>query len=356
MKLLVTGAGGFLGQYVVATAVRRGHDVRAIIRPASKTIPAAWREHPQIETVKGDLRSKEGLQSMVAGVDGVVHLAAAKAGDLYEQFSSTVIATENLLAAMSAASIDRLTLISSFSVYEYMNRRDWDIIDEASPLAANPFLRDEYCQTKLVQEQIALECARSNNWQCVVLRPGVIFGRGNLWTARLGAQLNDRWWIRTGAAAPLPLSYVENCADAVILSAEYNGPQRTLVLNVVDGETPSQQEYLDALREQMTPRPHIVPIPWTAMRLAARLAWLVNRVCFRGTAKVPGLFVPARLHARCKPFRYTNDKIVSSLKWKPKYTWKEGIQRSLEEADAVDWHRLMAHAPAHERLPEGQRA
>jgi hypothetical protein len=90
------------------------------------------------------------------------------------------------------------------------------------------------------------------------------------------------------------------------------------------------------LQNGVTPRPHIVPIPWTLMRLIARVAWLTNRVCFKGTAKVPGLFVPSRLHARFKPLRYTNKKIVSALGWKPRYSWQEGIQRSLGKADTAD--------------------
>ncbi len=336
MKLLVTGAGGFLGRYVVASAVQCGHEVCAMVRPASQYIPESWQGHPQVEVVRGDLRSSHGSAQLLEGVDAVIHLAASKTGDLYEQFGGTVIATENLLDAMCEAGIGRLVVTSSFSLYEYLKRWAWSTLDEASPTAAEPFVRDEYCQTKLVQEQMVLERVEAHDWRCVVLRPGAIYGRDNLWTARLGIQVNDRWWIRTGTFAPLPLTYVENCAKAIVLAAEYNGPKRILVLNVVDNETPSQRAYLNELRDRVTPRPRIVPIPWTVMRLLARLAWLTNRVCFKGTAKIPGLFVPSRLHSQCKPLQYTNRKIVSSLGWEPQYSWQEGIHRSLEKADAAD--------------------
>ena len=336
MKLLVTGAGGFLGRHVVSSAVQRGHAVRAMVRPASRNTLESWQRHPQVEIVHGDLRSAHGVHKMLKGVDGVIHLAASMAGGFYEQFGGTVIATENLLNAMQKTDIGRLVVISSFSVYEYLKRWEWSKIDESSPLVVDPSTRDEYCQTKLMQEQIVLEYAKDHDWRCVVLRPGVIFGRDNLWTARLGIQLNDHWWIRTGTFAPLPLTYVENCAEAVVLSAEYKGPQHQLVLNVVDNETPSQRAYLKELQNRMTPPPHIIPVPWTVMRILARLAWLTNSVCFKGTAKVPGLFVPSRLHARCKPLQYTNKKIRSSLGWEPQYSWQEGIQRSLDKADGTE--------------------
>jgi nucleoside-diphosphate-sugar epimerase len=329
MKLLVTGAGGFLGQYVVASAIGRGHDVRAMLRPASKKNPEMWQNHPRMEVVRGDLRASQGISQMLEGVEGVIHLAASKAGDLYEQFGGTVIATENLISAMDKADVKRLVVTSSFSVYEYEKRWAWTLLNESSPLVDDLFMRDEYCQTKLVQEKMILDHAEKKNWRCVVLRPGVIFGKDNLWSARLGMQVNDGCWIRVGTFASLPLTYVENCAEAIVLAAEYDGPERRLLLNVVDNQTPSQRIYLRELQRQTSPRPHIIPIPWTIMRVLARLAWLSNRIFFRGRAKVPGLFVPSRLHARCKPLRYTNKKICSVLGWRPKFSWKEGISRSM---------------------------
>ena len=195
MKFLVTGAGGFLGQYVVSAALRRGHSVRALLRPAGR-VPDSWSTHPLIDIVRGDLRSSKGIPEIIEGVDGVLHLAASKSGDLYEQFGGTVIATENLLAAMVTTGIDRLTLISSFSVYEYLDLRDGELLDETSLLAVDPYARDEYCQTKLEQERIVRECAEKHDWRCLILRPGVIYGRDNLWTGTYrrpgGCSLVDR--------------------------------------------------------------------------------------------------------------------------------------------------------------------
>ena len=333
MKILVTGANGFLGRYVVLEAVKRGHQVRAMVRPSSKNISESWQKHPNIEIVNADLRISKNLKSIMTGIDTVIHLAASKSGDLYEQFGGTVIATENLLAAMSASNISRLIMTSSFSVYEYMKRWNWSIINESSPLAIDPLSRDEYCQTKLVQERISISHAQANNWRCVVLRPGVIYGRNNLWTARLGMQISPRWWISTGMFATLPLTYVENCAEAIILAAEYNGSESISVMNVVDGKLPVQNAYINVLRASMTPRPRIIRVPWIVMRILARMAWLIDYAFFKGTAKIPGLFVPSRLHARCKPLFYSNKKISSILNWHPRYTWKEGVARSLSGTD-----------------------
>lgn len=332
MKLLVTGAAGFLGRHVVAAAVERGHKVRALVRAGTRTVPDGWETHSAIEIVRGDLRNHAALPALVNGIDCVIHLAASKAGDLYEQLGGTVIATENLLDAMLDLGVKNIVLTSSFAVYEYLHQMAWTRLNESSALADEPGKRDEYCQTKLFQEQLVREYAKANDWRLVVLRPGVVFGRENLWTARLGATIGDRWCIRIGSFAPLPLTYVENCADAVVRGAEYSGNEQELIVNIVDDHLPSQRTYLRSVRLHIGSGLRIVPLPWWIHRGIARLAWLANAVVFKGQAKVPGVLVPCKIHARCKPRRYDNNQAKSQLSWTPRFTWREGVARSVDAA------------------------
>jgi nucleoside-diphosphate-sugar epimerase len=329
MKLLVTGANGFLGRYVVAEALRRGHGVRAVVRSGANPWPGQ-----DVELAQVDLRSRRGLVEALAGVDAVLHLAAAKAGDLYAQYAGTVVATENLLWAMDEAKVSHIVSISSFSVYDYMQMSSFSLVDESSPVEADAFDRDAYAHTKLVQENLVRETAGLNGWRYAILRPGVIFGKDNLWTARLGAQAGKKLWIRMGAWARLPLTYVENCAEAIVLAAE-NPEADGQTLNIVDDDVPTQRAYAAFLRKRMSPRPMILPVPWIVMRCLARLATITNSLLFKGRAKVPGVFVPCRLHARCKPLRYTNARIKQVLGWQPKVSWQEGVERSLDVATSV---------------------
>ncbi|MFP4193216.1 MAG: NAD-dependent epimerase/dehydratase family protein, partial [Candidatus Hydrogenedentota bacterium] len=288
MHLLVTGGNGFVGRHVVTVATRRGHTVRVLARSQTTRVPASWEDQPNIEVLHADLKDANAAAACAHGADAVVHLAVAKKETSGDPVEATLKATENLLNAMVSMETQRIILVSSLSVYEYLDRQSWDTLAETSPLSRHPEERDIYCQTKLAQEQRVREHAAENGWRCVVLRPGVIFGRDNLWNGRVGMQVKPRWWVRTGTFAPLPLTYVENCAEAIVKAAEYEGEQRELVLNVVDDETPSQRAYLNELRRHMPERPRIIPIPWTVMRALARTASVVNGVFFRGTAKVPG--------------------------------------------------------------------
>jgi len=332
MKLLVTGANGFLGRYVVAEALRRGHAVTVLVR-STETPKVGWAGHPNVKMVQADLRSRRGLAEAVADVDCVLHLAAAKSGDMYAQYAGTVVATENLLAAMTDAGVRRIVAISSFSVYDYLKIRSFSVLSEDSPIETDAFNRDEYAHTKVVQERLVREHATRLHWGFTILRPGVIFGKDNLFTARLGIQAG-RIWIRTGAWAKLPLTYVENCAEAIVLAAESEAAL-SQTLNVVDDNPPTQRRYAGMLRKRLSPRPMIVPVSWTIMRLIAGMGVTINRVLLGNRAKIPGLFVPARLYARCRPLNFTNQKIKQVLNWRPKYSLNEALDRSLR-MDAME--------------------
>lgn len=325
MKLLVTGATGFLGRHVVEEALRRGHQVRALARPASGVDRFDWSMNDNVQVVHADLRSPRGLEAVVCGVDAVIHLAADKGGDLYSQLGGTVVATENLIAAMRTEDIDRMVLTSSFSVYDYRSIRTNSVLTEESALEAHPEDRDAYCQTKLLQERLVTS---DEKLRWTVLRPGVIFGPDNTWTARLGIQLGETKWLRTGGGARLPLTYVENCAEAIVIASETDAAIGQ-ILNVVDEETPKQRVYARELARRMNPRPRVYPMPFVISRFLAWSAGITNRFVFNSNARVPQIFRTPSLLARCKPLRYDPSKIRETLNWAPKYSLQQALDRSL---------------------------
>lgn len=327
MKVLVTGVSGFLGRYVVGEALRRGHQVRAMVRPAGSTAGLWWTSDANVEVVRHDLRNRQGLTEAVRGVDAVIHAAAAKAGDLYTQLAATVVATENLLQAMQEAGVRHLVHVSSFSLYDYLHKWSWSVLDEDSPLEQNFADRDEYTQAKRMQEDLVVRHARQHGWRLAVLRPGVIYGRDNTWNSLIGFKAGGRMWIRHGGLSILPVTYVENCAEAIVLSLTSEKAEGA-VLNVVDDYLPTRRRFMAELAKREAVRPRIIPVAWTVMRIVARLAWLTNVALFRGKARLPGLFRPASLHARCKPLRYSNARLKQALGWRPRYGLTEAMDRS----------------------------
>lgn len=336
MRILVTGATGFVGRYTVAAALARGHRVAAVLRPASSGRELGpLLDHPGVEAVRVDLRSRAGLVDALRGADSVIHLAAAKSGDFYTQFAGTVVATENLLWAMGEAGVGQLVAVSTFSVYDYKALPGGSLLTESTPIDADPVKRDEYARTKLLQEELYRSFGAGN--RAVIVRPGLIYGRDELWHALLGAELGPRF-LRVGAKAILPLLYVENCAEALVLAAEKlaedPSPVSGETINLVDDDLPTQERYVELVSAVMEPPPSVF-VPWPVMRVAADALDKANGVLLGGRAKFPGIVVPEKLHGRFKPLRYTNAKAKRLLGWTPRYATEEAVGRAGGEGDLL---------------------
>jgi 2-alkyl-3-oxoalkanoate reductase len=325
MKLLITGGGGFLGRYVVKAAVGAGHSVRALVRPTARQTDLRFPR--SVEVFTGDLQSPDSLQGIFEGVDVLVHLAATMRGDSYEQYTSTVVATENLLHYMASTSTKKLVLISSFSVYAY--EKIAQRLDENSPLIElenNPEDRDGYAITKAWQEKITREMAEANGWELCVIRPGFIFGPGNEELAGLGFSIGPLF-LRVTGGKRLPVTYVENAAEAIIaaVASQATGGK---TLNLIDSTGESTGKYTRQMLRWQGKRCLIVPLPYWLGYLNAKVARLVSRVLFRGKGKLPGILIPCRFAARFKPLRFPNDRIQTVLHWQPRISMDEAIKRT----------------------------
>lgn len=148
MKVLVTGAGGFLGNHVVAALLRRGIQVRVLIRPATQIGGFDWAN--RVDVFRRDLRSSASLTSAFDDIDALIHLAARVGGTESVQMADTVVGTERLLESMARSTTRRLVLASSFSVYGWSGVHG--TLTEESPLEAHLYKRDGYAIAKTWQE------------------------------------------------------------------------------------------------------------------------------------------------------------------------------------------------------------
>jgi nucleoside-diphosphate-sugar epimerase len=318
--VLVTGASGFLGRAVVAALLRTGHRVRALVRPGADLSALGW--GTDVHVHRADLCSSPDLGEAFSKIDVLVHLAALMRGDERAIVETAVTGTQRLLEAMALTPVKRLVLASSFSVY------DWsavgDVLTEGSPLESGRLEeRDAYAIAKTRQEELVRRMSREHGWDLIVLRPAAIWGPGHLDLPDVGRLIGPLYLI-VDPAAPMRLSYVENCADAFVKAAS-NGAVKSGTFNVVDRESISAWEY--ARRIMRTSGRIRVPVPVSGrlVREFATLAWAIHRTLFRGKGRLPGVLVPRRFDARFKRCRCPNDALSCGLGWSQRLSFDQAI-------------------------------
>ncbi|MCP5157665.1 MAG: NAD(P)-dependent oxidoreductase [Ectothiorhodospiraceae bacterium] len=325
MRALVTGASGFLGRHVVAALRARGHAVRAMVRPGTSVEGLGWDEG--VEVLRVDLRVEPALAACFDDVDVLVHLAAQVLGSDDAQFVSTAVATERLLEAMASTGTRKVVLAGSFAVYDWV-RAD-GVLDEDTPLESSAvYERGGYAVAKLWQERVAERLARANDWALVVLRPGFIWGEGHTFIPGMGWRLGPVQVV-LGLDRVLPLTHVENCADAFVLAAERD--VGNAVLNVVDTQLPTAWDFTGEWLRRGGIRRARVTLPFAVMHALARVAEWVSRRLFGPRGKLPTMLMPRRL-AMFKPLWFSNTRLRRALGWEPRLGLEAALDRSFAGA------------------------
>jgi nucleoside-diphosphate-sugar epimerase len=179
--------------------------------------------------------------------------------------SGTVWGTRNIVAACLRHPVKKLVYVSSLTVLDHAGHRPEERVTEDSPLEPNPEARGFYTQTKLEAEKIVLEAVRQHGLPAVILRPGQIFGAGAEKVAPSGTiAIAGRWVVIGSGKLRLPLVYVEDVVDALLLAARGNHPPGS-VFHLVDPAVMTQNEYLELCRKA----------PGNALRIWRLPRWLL---------------------------------------------------------------------------------
>ena len=331
--ILVTGSNGFIGSKVVEKLLEYGFsNLRCFVRPSSRLsrlnealdrLPAGR----NVELVIGDLLSRDDCRKAAEGVSIIYHLAAGMEKSFAGAFMNSALATRNLMDAfLQFGEAKRFVNISSFAVYSNLGLRRGALLDENCPLEDAPQKRfDAYGFGKLKQEELVREYGGKYKLPYVILRPGYVFGPGK-------TELNGRvgintfgFFIQVDGSHLLPLTFVDNCAEAIVLAGLKAGVDGE-VFNVVDDDLLTSGQFLREYKKK--DRRFSVRIPYS---VAYALSLLWEKYSNWSKGQLPPVFNRRRCAAEWKGNRFSNEKLHQRLGWKPRVNMEGAMASFLSQ-------------------------
>jgi dTDP-glucose 4,6-dehydratase len=227
VKILVTGADGFIGSHVVETLVKSGHDVRAFVLYNSFN-SWGWLDESDkairdsVDIFAGDIRDPHGVDKAVEKQEVILNLAALIAIPYSYHSPDTYIDTNikgtlNILQAARRHGVKRVVQTSTSEVY---GTAQYIPIDEAHPL--HP--QSPYAATKVGADQLALSFHSSFDVPVGILRPFNTYGPRQSARAVIPtiiSQLANKSKVKLGSLSPTrDFSFVQDTANGFLAAAQ----------------------------------------------------------------------------------------------------------------------------------------
>jgi nucleoside-diphosphate-sugar epimerase len=332
-RILVTGSNGFIGTKVIEILLEYGFsNIRCLVRSSSRLgrleqALSSFDAGKDVEIVTGDLLSREDCEKAAENVSIIYHLAAGMEKSFAGAFMNSALATRNLLDAfLEVGKPKRFVNVSSFAVYSNLSLKHNSLLDETCPLeTASQERFDAYGFGKLKQEEIVREYAKHHRLPCVTLRPGYVFGAGKQeLNGRVGIKIFGPF-IQVNGSNLLPLTYVDNCAEAIVLAGLTPGIDGE-VFNIVDDDLLTARQFLKTYKVARRFRSVSVPY-WVAY--SACYAWEKYSKWSKG--QLPPAFNRRRCVANWKSQRYSNEKLKTRLGWKPRVPMNQAMETFLAQ-------------------------
>lgn len=329
MKVLVTGATGFVGGRLVRRLLADGCEVTAagrnrklgdeLARLGARFAPLA-------------LEDGEAVAAACAAQQAVFHCGALSSpwGRYADFYNSNVAGTRHVIAGCKRHKVGRLIHVSTPSVYfQYSDRLN---INEQSPLPAKA--ANAYAYTKRLAEQLVAE-AHADGLRVVTLRPRAVYGPGDTALFPRLVRANERRFVplfRAGRIS-MDITYVDNCVDALLLCLR--APERALgrVYNITNGEPALFVDILSSVFGKLDMPFRAKKLPYAALYAAAGLMELA-------AAAWPGRPEPLLTRYTVGTLAYHQTLDISAARNELGYAPRIGNEQGL--AAFADWWREAA--------------
>jgi nucleoside-diphosphate-sugar epimerase len=329
--ILVTGAGGFVGVSVVDMLLSYGYTrLRCLVRPSTqmrRLLAVLHRHGATVEIMEGNLTSPSLCAEAVKDVSIVYHLAAGVDKSYPGAVLNSVVTTRNLLNALvGLRRFKRFVNVSSFAVYDPEATRRGELLSEAAPLDPDPVRRGEaYAYGKVKQDVLVFHYEKEHKIPVVTMRPGSVFGPGRFGvTGRVGIDTFGIY-LHLGGSNRIPLTYVDNCADAIVLAGLVRGAEGQ-IFNIVDDDLPTSRAFLKGYKKAVGQFPSI-PVPYP---ISYALSILWEKYSRWSEGQLPPVFNRSRAMTEWRGNTYSNQRMKDVLKWTPRVPMSNALRAFFE--------------------------
>jgi dihydroflavonol-4-reductase len=328
MKILVTGASGFLGKHLVRSLLADRHEVISFVRPTSRMEELRKMD---TEVVYGDIRDKGSIERALKigrNVEVVFHLASVLtpvnvSDSLY--WDVNYQGTQNLLEACRYAGLRALVHCSSVGVMGTLSEIP---SRETSPCRAD----NVYGRSKYQAELLALEHAKKYDLPVSIVRPAWIYGPGDRRTYKLFHAIAKRIFLMIGTGETLvhPV-YVEDVVQGLKLCAQ-NPAASGEVFIIAGAQSVTLNQLVDTIAEELSVKVPKLKIPVWFARFAASVCEKV----FKWTHLQPPIH-HRRLDFFLKDQSFDISKAREFLGFEPRVDLRTGIRTTLNWYKAQGW-------------------
>ncbi|MGH2493717.1 MAG: NAD-dependent epimerase/dehydratase family protein [Ktedonobacteraceae bacterium] len=327
MKILVTGAAGFLGGHLVDMLLERGDEVRAMVRPTEDA--TRLKSLPGVEVVHGDLTNAQSLKDAVKGMQRVYNVAARTGPwGLEKDYNAVnVWGTADLITSAMEAGVQRIVHTSSITVYGHHLH---GIVTEDHPFRAED---NPYSRTKIASEKLISDMVKERGAPVVIVRPAWIYGpRDNASFGRFVSLVDaGKGFIIGSGKNIVPVVYARDVAQGLIKAGDAGDHAIGRVYTLADDRRVTQSEYLNMIAdflEVLHIRRHY---PYTAMFSAGRVAELLwQALGRRKSAPPPVTTYGITLLGGNQEFSI--DRARNELGYEPQYDYIRGL------SEGVKWY------------------
>ncbi len=325
MKVLVTGASGFLGSWVAERLTHQGHDVRALVRKTSN------RKHlgtlPRVELAEGSVEDAPRVRDAVRGVDAIVHCAGLVKARTEEDLRRTnVTGTRNLIAAAreAAPGLKRFVHVSSLEASGPATDGRPVPLEQEQPCTA-------YGRSKLASEKAVLDAR--GDLPVTVLRPGAIYGPRDqeILEAFKSVKRGLMPTIAGGGALGV-FVYGPDCADACIRAIDAETPSGQVYF-VDDGSPVTQRQFLEMVEDALGRKALIrMSLPAGVLRTVARGVEMYGRATDKAV-----MLTREKANMLLQHFVCDSTRTREELGWKPEVPLREGVRQTAAWYREAGW-------------------